>query len=374
MKSILSRFGVVLCASCMALVVAGRAEASELRIVTYNVQSDTTGAAGANGGPGLTTVLQAIGSESLNGHAQPIDVLALQELYGTPSTTLQFLVNQLNGIYGAGTYAYDTANDPTDGNFLTGNGPSGLIYNTHTVQDLAATPIASSPPSGTTQPRDPMRYTLQPVGYDSSTKFYLYVSHAKSGTASSDATRRNIEMTDIRNDATLLGAHAHVIYAGDFNVNSSSELAYKTLVAAGIGHGNDIPNPTNNWVDSASTVSLLTESATSLHFRDDFQLVTDPVLNENGLQLVPNTYTVFGNNGTTAYGGATNAAGNTALGDLANRTAVLNALTTATDHLPVVADYAIVVPEPSSAILAGLAALALAASFHRRQRVQRRFG
>jgi len=30
----------------------------------------------------------------------------------------------------------DTTNDPTDGNALTGNGPSGLIYNTLTVHDL----------------------------------------------------------------------------------------------------------------------------------------------------------------------------------------------------------------------------------------------
>ena len=54
----------------------------------------------------------------------------LQELNGTPTTTLQYIVGQLNSIYGAGTYAYDTTTDPTTGNTLTGNGPSGLIYNT----------------------------------------------------------------------------------------------------------------------------------------------------------------------------------------------------------------------------------------------------
>ena len=85
------------CAGCcwqlvVALVLTAGAHvvsATELRIATYNINADTGGLAGSQSGPGLTTVLQAIGSEQLNGHAQPIDVLALQELYGTPATTLQ---------------------------------------------------------------------------------------------------------------------------------------------------------------------------------------------------------------------------------------------------------------------------------------------
>ena len=47
------------------------------------------------------------------------------------------------------------------------------------------------------------------------------------------------------------------------------------------------------------------------------------MLNQNGMQLVPGTYTAFGNNGSTAYGGNVSSAGNTALGDLSNRATVL---------------------------------------------------
>jgi hypothetical protein len=140
--------------ACLALAPA-IASAQTLRVATYNIDADTGGAVGHMGGPdagpGLATVLQAIGNEPLNGHAQPIDVLALEELNGTPTTTLNYIVGQLNNIYGAGTYAYHTTTDPTDGNNLTGNGPSGLIYNTKTVQDLGAvaigTPSGSGPPS-----------------------------------------------------------------------------------------------------------------------------------------------------------------------------------------------------------------------------------
>ena len=105
---------------------------------------------GVDGGPGLVAVLQAIGQEHLAGNAQPIDVLALEELNGTganannaTNATLEYVVTQLNDIYGAGTYAYDTVTDPTDAGD-TGNGPSGLIYNTKTVRESAQRPSARS--------------------------------------------------------------------------------------------------------------------------------------------------------------------------------------------------------------------------------------
>ena len=87
------------------VIWAAAAPANDLRIVTYNVDADTSGGVGTPR-PGLATVLQAIGSESLNGDApQPIDVLALQELcwVGSGSSpTLQTIVADLNSIYGAG--------------------------------------------------------------------------------------------------------------------------------------------------------------------------------------------------------------------------------------------------------------------------------
>ncbi len=350
-------------------IVAGTATAQSLRVVTYNIDADTGGAVGSMGGsqagPGLTTVLQAIGNATLAGNAQPIDVLALQELNatksgstGTPSITLDFIVTQLNNIYGAGTYKADTVLDATTGG--TGGGPSGLIYNTHTVQDLGAAVIGSANGSGA--PRAPIRYKLAPLGYnDHSADFFLYVSHMKSGTDSSpggDLDRRNVEANTIRtNSATAtVGANAHVIYAGDFNLNGSSEAAYQTMISGtlsgigAVGQAVDVLNPTNNWNTSGTTSSpyqgLFTESATSVRYRDDFQFVTNPMLNQPGMQLVPNSLTTFGNGGGIFHQSVTNSANSAALTDLgqspytpAYRSSVLTALTTATDHLPIVADY-----------------------------------
>ena len=62
----------------------------------------------------------------------------------SPSTTAAFIVGQLNTYYASigvsASYAYDPNVDPTTGG--TGGGPSGLIYNTNTVQDLGVTFLA----------------------------------------------------------------------------------------------------------------------------------------------------------------------------------------------------------------------------------------
>ncbi len=348
------------------------AEAGFLRVATYNVRADT---GSPDGGPGLTQVLQGIGNAILpDGRAQPVDVLALQELnYDNPllSSTLQFLVDQLNGIYGAGTYAFDPVVDPTDAN-TSGNGPSGLIYNTKTVIDLGAVVVGTASSSGAA--RAPMRYTLQPVGGTLASQFYLYVSHAKSGTTSSDANRRNIEMTSIRNDAVALGAAAHVIYAGDFNINDSTEQSYQTLISStlngGVGQAFDPANPSNNWTDTPAFINLISETATRLQFRDDMQLMTSPTQNDStGLRLVAGSEMVFANNGSVALNGAINSGANTVYPTLPNRSAVLNDLTTASDHLPMAADYQFpsAVPEPTPLMLMAMATLVLPIVTRRRR-------
>jgi hypothetical protein len=337
------------------LLFAATASAQILRVVTYNILEDGMGSTGVPGSD-LTTVLQGIGSVHLASHAQPIDVLALEELYGDPSVTLSTIVGQLNAAYPTANFIYDTTADPTTGNFLTGNGPSGLIYNTKTVQLLSAAAVGSA--SGSGAPRAPMRYTLAPKGYhDHSADFTLYVSHMKSGDATlgsptTNGVRRNFEAQEIRDNAyalndSLNGATtnevAHVIYSGDYNWGGATEDAYQTMISSSIHSGimkaNDTLNPANNWDTTSAYKGLLTESATFVQYRDDVQLVSGPMINQPGMQLVPNALTAFGNGGNIYHLSVTNSGNSAALTDLSNRTAVLTALTNASDHLPVVADY-----------------------------------
>jgi endonuclease/exonuclease/phosphatase family metal-dependent hydrolase len=285
-------YAIALAVSGASLCASDNSIATTLRIATYNINADTSSFENYPQSANLETVLQGIGDEHLNdngvSNAQPIDVLALQELPngsgGASAPSLSSIVANLNAEYGAGTYAYDSTRDPTDAG-STGNGPSGLIYNTKTVKVISATALGTV--SGSGAPRAPMQYLIQPVGYSSAADFYVDVSHMKSGSDSSSASRREVEATTIASNATSLGANAHIIALGDFNINSgSSEPTYKTLTT----QFGDLGNPAENWSDTSASLArqfspLLSESATSVRYRDDIQFAT-PAAESNSVSPI----------------------------------------------------------------------------------------
>jgi len=260
-----------------------------------------------------------------------------------------------------------------------GNGPNAIVYNTKTVQLLASVPVdPSGGPnklgSSSGEYREVMRYELAPAGMTptATNEFYVYVSHYKSSSSGVEATNefhRQEEATIIRNDeATNLPANARVLYVGDYNITTSSEASYQTILSNtapnGIhqGQGIDPLNVTDalniDWGNSTTDTNLLamkTDSAMDLRYRDDLQVMTTNVYFgvAGGLVLVPGTYHVFGNNGTTPYKGSVNSGSNTALNsDLASgapfsASQLYLDLTNASDHLPVVADYTIPITVPA---------------------------
>jgi hypothetical protein len=104
----------------------------------------------------------------------------------------------------------------------------------------------------------------------------------------------------------------------------------------------DVVNPANNFTNTSTYQGIETESAQSLFGRYDLVLPNQAAINAPGLQLVPNTTTVFGNNGTTARNTASNLATNTSLNQFSNHQELLNDLYNVSDHLPVLADYNLV--------------------------------
>jgi hypothetical protein len=209
-----------------------------------------------------------------------------------------------------------------------------------------------------------MRYEFAPAGVvpAPTNEFYVYVSHYKSGATSADLVDRNGEAQIIRNDeATNLPANARVLYVGDYNVTGSGEASYLAIVATnapnGIAQGEgydplNYPVSTNIDWGINSLLAMKTESATDLRYRDDLQVMTSNVYfgAAGGLALVAGTYHAFGNNGTTPYEGSANSGSDTALNNDLESNAPISAsslyadLTTASDHLPIVADYTIPVP------------------------------
>jgi len=317
------------------------------RIVSYNIAS-------SSGAPrtGLDTILQGISNEHVNGRTEQLDAIALQEVE-SQATTTQDVANLLNAIYGAGVYKAGTVNGAS-----TGSGTQGLVYNSQTLQ-LVGTEVTIGTATTTGQPRQALRYKLHPVGYPSTADFYLYDSHYKADSDATSQMRRQDEAVAIRADSDALGNVA-ILYTGDFNSYSSSETFYQTLLGAGSGQANDPVNRPGAWHNTATFVDIDTQAPANtppapltgggLDDRFDFQLNSGELNDHVGLDYVAGTYHTFGNNGSVALNGDINDATNTALPDLANRTTILDLETTVTDHLPVVADYRVVVPPAVSSV------------------------
>lgn len=313
---------------------------AQLRVVTYNTRTNPSL-------PDLAIVLEAIGEENVGGVAKPIDVLLLQE-QTSPTGTTQDILDELNTIYGSGTYAMSTLVGSTTSSAFPLR--QGAIYNTNTVELINSQGIGS--PSSLGIPRQPLLYTFRPVGYDSSADFYAYNSHYKASAGSSDQAQRLIEADFIRghSDARLLEG-ASVIYAGDFNMRSSNEDAFQALIASGPGQAFDPIDELGTWNNNSSFAEWHTQSpcensctggfaSGGVDDRFDFQLVTGELLDNEGMSYINGSYHTFGNNGST-YNNAINVGNTISLNGVTSFTTqtVLNALENATDHLPVVVDY-----------------------------------
>jgi endonuclease/exonuclease/phosphatase family metal-dependent hydrolase len=325
-------------------------------MVDWNIEDDIDGATTPL--PGFNTVLQGIGNEIIAGDAQPLDIMALEETTSNAVTVAPILI-MLNTDYPGANYeqspyqATESGNDPGDG-----NGPNALVYNANTVTLLSSVGIGTPEGSGNGEYRQVVRYELEPVG--STSPFYVYVSHMKSGTTAADATDRGEEATIIRNDEATLPANSSVLYVGDLNSNPP-EAEFTEFTASGPGQAFDP-------VNFSTSVTYWSESATDLRYRDDYQLMTSNILNGGGaINYVSGSLQSFGNNGTTSSGGNVDNGSNTDLAYMTTangynptQSQILSALTTASDHLPNVADYTFTaVPEPTCLALAAGAGILL---------------
>ncbi len=339
--------------------VRAASAAQTIRVVAYNIEADVNGNTAPNSG--LYTVLEAIGENEVGGAAHPLDVLALEETTSNTATVAP-IVAALNGYYGAGTYAMSSLQGTESGNNpSTGNGPNALVYNAKTVTLLASAGVGTPTGSTNGEYRQVMRYELMPVGGAAGTQFYVYVSHMKSsasGTTAAVQKARGQEAAIIVANMKTLPANGGVLVMGDFNLDGSTEAAYQTLTASGTYQLLDPLNASNDYNetwDTSTYLTFLTESSTSIDYRDDIQFMAAAVYNGTstaGLRYVPGSFNIFGNNGSMALGKSVGQSTNTALNGLVGSitpAAARSALTTASDHLPVVADYVVVPPTPYGA-------------------------
>ena len=312
----------------------------QLRVVTYNTLDKPINATASSQ---ARTIFDAIANTSRNGVAKRPDIIALQEqrTFSGAESTGNEIAEELNDLFGVDTYD----------SVRIGSGFDLLMYvfdtSTVSLEDTSQVFAAGAP-------RATLRGRFQPVGYsDPAAELYLYNSHLKAGSSTGDRNTRATEATAIRNNADALGPDTNVIYLGDLNLGTNTEIAYSNYLAPGNGEAFD-PINLGSWpnflvaehlTQSTRTSFLSDQGATGgMDDRFDLQLVTNELLDGEGLSYIGPTstgftgtehsYQAFGNDGNTY-----NQAINNNLTGRSQSTTVINALHDFSDHLPVVADY-----------------------------------
>ncbi|WP_197203657.1 lamin tail domain-containing protein [Crateriforma conspicua] len=291
-----------------------------MRVATWNVLNNPDN---TTEDADFRTVLQAIGNETVGSVTKSLDLLTLSE---TDSSSISRVESILDGLYPHTDFGYVIS--PSDG----GGDATGFVYDTSTMllQESILVPGAFT--------HTTLRAKFRPIGTSGTEDFFVYSTHLKAGTSSSDRSRRGTEASLLHNDANSLGEGANVLITGDFNMKTSSEPAWSNLTAAGPGQVLDIygPGGAGSWNDNGNFKHLHSQdprtSGAGMDDRFDIQFASGEFFDGVGIDYIDGSYHVFGNNGTHTLNGSI-------LTGTGASPSVLHALESASDHLPVVSDF-----------------------------------
>lgn len=326
-------------AICAALVCATGSASAQLRVAQWNVTNYSGGRIAD-----FQTAIYGV----FNGRSMAPDVLLGEEFISQAG--VDTFLTLLNGAPGSpGDWAASPFIDGPDTD-------CAFFWRTSKIDFLGVT-IAATADGTSGQPRNTYRYDIRLRGYTSpGATIACYASHMKAGSASADQSRRLVEAQRIRANAETLPAGWHFLLGGDFNIQSSSQAAYATLVGSLESDTGRLFDPIatpGNWNNNSGFRFVHTQDpigAGGMDDRHDQLLVSASLIDGDGLDYIgdpaipystmtwddPNhSYRSWGNDGTS-FDAALTVAGNTMVGP-----AIAQALRNAANgggHLPVFLD------------------------------------
>jgi endonuclease/exonuclease/phosphatase family metal-dependent hydrolase len=265
--------------------------------------------------------------ESIMAEARP-DILMVCEL--TSSSGANGILNNALNQNGVTSYAM--------ANYIPGPDTENMLYyNSNKLSLLSQTEIP-------TDLRDINEYVLYYNSLDIATTadttfFHVYVCHLKAGQG--DSTLRNEMALDLKEYLATKSNLENVIFGGDFNIYTSQEPVWNTVL---FGSGVILKDPINmpgNWNNNSSFSSIHTQSTrtTSIDggatggMDDRFDLIfISPDLENWGAQAkyIDGSYWAYGQDGLHFNSNLIDAPTNTAL-----PTSIIQDLYYMSDHLPV---------------------------------------
>lgn len=301
--------------------------ATDLRFVTYNSLNF-----GSNSGDRQDDV--EVVFDGLDA-----DVVVIQEI--SSNTGANTLLAALNGNGNGQQYSRS--------DFVNGNDTDTvLFYKTDTVDLVSQNYI-------TTSLREIGEYTISVAN----TLLNVYSVHLKAAQGFTNEQRRLDEATTLRSHLETLPTDREFIVAGDVNFYSSSEPAYQKLTGSEANNDGRVEDllPANligDWHNNPAFASVHSQSTRTASFGggatggldDRFDAIFSSFgLNDNvGLEYVPDSYFVYGNDGQ--HFNQSIISGNNSVVSAE----VAQALHDASDHLPVVADFQVLPPNGSTGV------------------------
>ncbi len=262
------------------------------------------------------------------------DVIVAQEVVGIGGRDAFLAV--LNGGGGPGGYNVATFTDGPDSD-------NALYYRTSRITFAGAgdyTTVA-------TTPRITDRWKIGVVGYTSAdSMIYIYSMHLKAGSTAPDQADRLAAAQAIRAHANALPAGSNIIYAGDYNIQSSAETSYVELTNLQVDNDGRCFDPINSpgtWNVNPAFSPIHTQSPHAdnpgapagasnggMDDRFDFMLSSAALLDGLGTSYMTGTYKTYGNDGSHFNKDINDAP------TIPEGAAIANALHACSDHMPVV--------------------------------------
>ena len=290
----------------------------------------------------ITRVLQALHADNKSGWAQPFDIITFNEVPSSDRVPLQNLVNAAApaGVtYTLATYTSASGED-------SASGAQAMFYRSDRFTEITS----GHADIFTQASRYTDRWLLQLTGYsDTKARVYVYGSHLKASSGSSNEALRFDGAVAIRNNADALPAGSPVIYTGDYNFYNNTESGYLELISAGPGQAVD-PFGTGTWAGATNAIKHSQAPAVSpccglvgggMDDRFDFVMPNLAANDGNGISMIAGTMRNVGNDGAHFDTGV--GVGNNTYfpGELARSNALADDLEIASDHIPQILEFTV---------------------------------
>jgi hypothetical protein len=321
----------------LAVVCGLTASASaQIRVAHWNICGMKGNAAA------VQRVIAAMHADDKSGWAQPIDIITLNECTVSAKTLIQTAINAAapTGVtYALATYTSASGED-------SASGAQAMFYRSDRFTEVTA--LHQDIFTGASRYGD--RWALQLTGYtDAKSRVYVYGTHLKASTGSSNEALRTTGMQALRANADALGAGVPVIFTGDMNFYSNAEGGYQALIAAGTAQAID-PYGTGNWTGAANAIKQTQAPAVSptgglvgggLNDRFDFIVPSAAAADGAGIAMLSSTMRAVGNDGAH-YNTDIGAGNNTYFpSNVARSNALAADLMIASDHIPQILEFTV---------------------------------